>query len=125
MTPKDKRFLDITVTMNRDRTDPLIDNQHVIAILVHRNKIIAVGYNSFDSYKIQRKFKKTPYSFYTHAELHCLKNALKRNLLHIIQKCTMYISRVSGGNRVGLAKPCSGCQKALNYYGIKKVVYTT
>lgn len=85
------------------------------ALLVVRNKVISVGYNSH---------KTTPHgngrlSGY-HAETDCIKRAPKGAAKGAI----MIVARHRWSGTPGLAKPCSSCQKVLNAEQIRKVYYT-
>lgn len=116
------RFFELACVINLDRSDPFIRNQHIIAILVKRNRILSVGFNSKDSCKLQRTYKPDPYAFYNHAEISCLDNALKRG--HDPKGATIYVVRHSKGRTLGCAKPCSGCQNALETYKVRKIIHS-
>lgn len=101
------------------------------AALVHRNKILSVGINRRKTDPMQAKFGKNKDSIFLHAEINCIKNALKEFDVEDIRGSTLYVCRVKGQDsrskkRVwGLAKPCEGCSRAIAEFGIKNVVYTT
>jgi deoxycytidylate deaminase len=54
-------------------------------------------------------------------------NALKVVDVGDLRKSTLYVARAKIQDTTpvcALSKPCSGCMKAIRFYGIKKVVYT-
>lgn len=102
----------------------------IAACLVYKGSIISFGFNKRKTHPLQRKYSKNEDSIYLHAEIDCIKNALKNNA-DIIEKCTLYILRMKKDENNhsvfirGLAKPCSGCSHAIDQFNIKKVYYTT
>ena len=108
-----------------------VSRSRVAALLVHRNEIIAVGYNKMKSHPMAKRFQKHEEALYLHAEVDCIKNALRVVDVDYLSKCTMYVLRVKhpdNSNKKfvhGLAKPCSGCNMAIETFGIKKVYFTT
>lgn len=99
--------------------------------LVLRNEVISIGFNSDKSHPIQKKFSRNSESIFKHAEIDCIINALKHIEKDELQKATLYIYRVKKQNKEdrswvdGLSKPCNGCCKAIEHFGIKKVVFST
>lgn len=108
-----------------------VSRSRVAALLVHRNELIAVGYNKMKSHPMAKRFQKHEEALYLHAEVDCIKNALRVVDVDYLPKCTMYVLRVKhpdNSNKKfvrGLAKPCSGCNMAIDTFGIKKVYFTT
>lgn len=101
----------------------------IVAALVYKNKIIAYGNNSTKTDPLQSKFSKNPKAILLHAEISCIKNAIKRYGTDILKKSTLYVIRAKqnpdGDFVYGMAKPCSGCYGAILHFGIPKVVYST
>ena len=100
------------------------------ACLVKGNRWISVGINRMKSDPFQAKYAKNKEAIYLHAEIHCIKNALKEIDVDEFRNSTLYITRVKRADESnklqwGLAKPCPGCQRAITEFGIKNVVYTT
>jgi tRNA(Arg) A34 adenosine deaminase TadA len=102
----------------------------IAAGVFRRNELIAVGVNSYKSHPFQVKFQRNSDSIFLHAETDAIKNALKRIDVEDLRYCSLIICRVKydsiqKNNLVwGLAKPCSGCMKAIISYNIRKVYYT-
>jgi hypothetical protein len=91
------------------------------AVLIKRNKILAIGHNSVGS-----RSKGVGFSHQTiHAE-----RAVVRNLGDISQLrgATLYIYRYNAHDKLLDSKPCSECQifleKCIREYGLHKVVYS-
>lgn len=108
-----------------------VSRSRIAALLVHRNEIIAVGYNKMKSHPMAKRFQKHEEALYLHAEIDCIKNALRIVDVDYLSKCTMYVLRVKhpeNDNKKfirGMAKPCCGCAMAIETFGIKKVYFTT
>ncbi len=111
-------------------TEP-VSRQRLAACLVYKNEIIAVGYNKNKTHPIAKRFQKHEEAIYLHAEVDCIKNALRVYDEEIISKAIMYVLRVKrpeDNHRAfmrGLAKPCCGCEHAINQFNVKRVLYTT
>lgn len=94
------------------------------AVLSYRKQIKAVGWNRRRSHPMQKKFASIPERILLHAEIDCIKNALKQFPKDEIGKFTLYIARVHKDGTPALAAPCEGCLEAIKEYGIKKVIWT-
>jgi deoxycytidylate deaminase len=103
----------------------------VAAFLVYKNEIIAVGYNKSKSHPFQKRFGSNSKAIYLHAEVDCIKNSLRDVDVDFLKKCTMYVLRTKRPDNDhnafvrALSKPCEGCHRAINTFGIKHVYYTT
>ena len=91
------------------------------AVIVHRGKIIASGYN----YLMPNK----TYDYSIHAEVAAIKNFLKNNKnTSILEECDLYVVRIgkkSMGFPTKMSKPCKNCSKSINKYGLRSVYWTT
>lgn len=119
-----QKWFDLALKILQARKDDFVNSQHVTAILVLKKNVISVGNNSKKTSPLQKKFSKNQHAIYNHAEIDCIKNALRTYNLEQLNKSQMYIVRNSKSGKIGLAKPCSGCSKALSYFGIHKVFHT-
>jgi len=69
-------------------------------------------------------------SIYLHAEIDAIKNALRLITQAQLAKCDIYIVRVKHPDNgsddwtEGLAKPCPGCRRAIESFGLKRVFWT-
>ena len=98
--------------------------------LVKSNRLISIGTNRMKSDPLQAKYGKNREAIYLHAEIHAIKNALKEYSLDEIEGSDLYVVRVkrkdehSIGFIHGMAKPCEGCVRAINEFGIRNVAFT-
>jgi tRNA(Arg) A34 adenosine deaminase TadA len=100
----------------------------IVAALFVRNKMVAVGINSYVSSRLARQYSQDKHKVYNHAEIAAIKNYISMYGLNNLNKCTMYICRaklIHNTWRFGLAKPCKGCQLAIQNFEIKKTIWTT
>ena len=105
-------------------------NVRFAAAITYRNKIVSIGFNHKKSHPFQKKYAKNSEAIFLHAEVHAIKNALREMPIADLSKCELYITRVkrpishSESFIWGLSKPCSGCQRAIAEFGIKRTIYT-
>lgn len=79
-------------------------------------RVLSVGWNSDKTHPAS----KTRYNAH-HAEFACIVGNHKLDLIG----CTLYVTRVTPGGRISMAKPCSDCCDIIRAAGIDKVFYTT
>lgn len=105
--------------------------QKVGCVLMLKNKILAIGYNSTKTYPIQKKYNqfrkfsridKTTHNGFIHAEMMCLQKTkyLKINWEDVV----LYVARIKVDGSQGLAKPCPACIKAIKERGVGTIYYT-
>jgi tRNA(Arg) A34 adenosine deaminase TadA len=79
---------------------------------------------------MQAMFSTHDEAIHLHAEICAIKNALRTIDQAELSKATLYVARAKydGCARAkviqGMAKPCCGCSRALNHYGISRIMYT-
>ena len=120
---KDKTFISILKKITRDI--PCAGNQTLASCIVKGNRVISFGHNKRKTHPLQTKFAKNPEAIYLHAEIDAIKNALKEVDSSLLDQCTMYIARTKKNGDEGMSKPCKGCKKAIEAFGIRRVIYTT
>lgn len=102
----------------------------IAAALVYKNDIVSFGICQNKTHPFQAHFGKNKQSIFLHAETDCIKNALRIIDVNDLNKCTLYICRVKFEDHkknkflFGLAKPCSGCFRAIVNFNISNVYYT-
>jgi deoxycytidylate deaminase len=110
--------------------NPRVSGAKLAAAIVYKNKIISIGVNSMKSSPLQAKYATNKdLSIYLHAEISAIKNALRQLDVEDFKKVSLYVCRVKYDIQTnsivyGLAKPCSGCMRAIFEFDIKKVYYT-
>lgn len=102
----------------------------IAAGVVYKKHLVAAGVNSYKTHPLMWQFGKNQDSLFLHAEVDAIKNSLKLITHEQLRRCDLYIVRVKreDGNPVwqpGLAKPCKGCQHAIETFDIRRVYYTT
>lgn len=103
----------------------------VAAALVFKKTLVIMGTNSNRTDPLAARFSKNEDATCIHAEVQTIKNSLNhfRGDYEMLDGSTMYICRAKkdgpkGSWLWGKAKPCSGCEKAIEFFGIKKVIYS-
>lgn len=105
----------------------------VVAALVYKNRIMTIGYNSTKTHPFATKYAKNEHAIFIHAETDAIRKAKHFMTEQDIAKCTLVVVRVRTTNEefpiskqevFGMAKPCPGCQRCIEDFGIKRVVYT-
>ena len=109
-----------------------VKSARIAASIVHKNQIISIGINSYKSNPLQKRFGKNSFAIFMHAEISAINNALRiLKDKQALENTTLYIARMKKtdyGNNEWLwayTRPCMGCQKAIDYFRIKRVIYTT
>lgn len=100
---------------------------------MYRRKIIAVGANLAKSDPWQHRFSSAPDRIYLHAEIAAIKKAHGLIGRHELSKCHLFVCRLKQTNtdrgrirqfQWALSKPCLGCSRAIESFGIRRVYYT-
>lgn len=123
MINKNQRILN--VLFDAARTHEPAANARLAAGVLYKNNMISIGINQLKSHPFQKKWGKNKDSIYLHAEIHAIFNSLRIVEPDFLKKCSLWICRVKANDSFGLAKPCEGCMKAINAFGIKNIYYTT
>ena len=118
------------MTLSRIAEDvPIAGRARIAAAIVLKNEIISIGTNQRKSHPLQAKFSRHYQAIHIHAEIDAIAKAVKRIDTRRLAQSTLYVARVkldrTGGDWMwGLAKPCSGCARAIASFDIKRVVWT-
>lgn len=95
--------------------------------VVYKNRLVAVGVNSYKSHPLMTKFGKNPEAIYLHAEVDAIKNALRVLSLQELEKSDILVVRVKKDGhdyKTCLAKPCDGCARAIQAFNLRNLYYT-
>lgn len=77
------------------------------------------------THPLQSRFARIPgETIYLHAEIATLAKALKRISLGELNNSTLYVARLRADGTWGNAKPCEGCARAIDAFGLRKVIHT-
>lgn len=104
-----------------------VKSARIAAAVVYKGSIISVGTNSYKTDPLQAKYSKNEHAIFMHAEILAIKRALKILSKEEMKKAHLYVVRrknAAGIMQDGLAKPCIGCQRAIDDVQIQKVIYT-
>jgi len=101
-----------------------VANYRLAAIIVYKNRIVSYGVPSYKTSPFQKKYAADEHKIHLHAEISAIKNAMRHLSLSQLKKSSLYVCRVKDTGW-GMAKPCSGCQRAILEFGIKKVIYSS
>lgn len=99
----------------------------ITAALVYKNEIISFGINQRKSHPFQAKYGKNEDAIFLHAENDAIINAIRNTSIDDLSKCSLYVCRTKkfeGSYVFGLARPCSGCTRAIASVDIQKVYYS-
>ena len=125
---RDTYYMDLAVAqaLSAER----VAGAKVGAVLVIKKRVISFGVNKRKTHPFQKAHAKNKDAIDLHAENDAIVNALRHFDVDELKRATLYVARVKKPTARsqftwGLAKPCSGCQKAIAAMGIKRVFYTT
>lgn len=119
---KDNKYISFLTDVTKQVVP--VGNARMAAMLVMKNYPISLGTNQRKSHPFQTKYRRNCESIFLHAEIDAIYKALKIHSKEELKKSTLYVCRTTRDGLKALAKPCEGCQKAIEEYGISRVVYT-
>ena len=126
---RDKKILDF-LSKAAEAADHSGMRARLAAAIVIRGDIVSVGFNRKKSHPFQVQYQTNDKQIYLHAETDAINRALRYVTKSDLKKATLYVARVKYiDNKSKKAiwaesMPCSGCQKAIDSYGIKNVIHT-
>lgn len=94
---------------------------HLAAVIVKGGSIVSVGKNRNRMHSYVMYFADHAGCSSVHAELDAIFRVRRKSDL---TGCKMYVARKTKQGKIGLAAPCNMCTKAIQRYGIKRVIYT-
>lgn len=106
------------------------DLASVVSSIYIGNRLVSYGFNSRKTHPLQYKYSKNNNAVCIHAEIDAIRNALRFVHVDELKGASIYIARAKSPaprkpkTLMGLAKPCSGCTRAIDAFGIRNVYYT-
>jgi len=92
------------------------------AVLVKGASVVNVSCNKNKFSSFAMRFKKNDKTYArVHAELGSILNIERYHT----EGATVYVVRTNNQHELRLSKPCSMCEAAMRWVGIKKVIYST
>jgi Cytidine and deoxycytidylate deaminase zinc-binding region len=79
-----------------------------------------VGLNSYKTHPLQARFSKHNQAIHQHAEIAAVVRAKDRRL----SSAKLYVARVDKAGNPALAKPCLGCFRMIEAFGIRNIKWT-
>lgn len=117
-----------------------VANARIASALVYKRQVLAIGICQSKSHPLQSKYNPHPLAIFLHAEVDCIKNAVKAGVTeNMFRNSTLYVCRqkfkqsliVVNGRKLetkkwtsGLACPCEGCAAAIAAFDIGEVIYS-
>lgn len=104
-------------------------SKHIGCIIVYKNKVISVGWNTSKEHPLQKEYNKQ-----RNFNVDSCKNSLHAEIYALIRcndididwsKASIFIYRELANGQKAMARPCEACTKAIKDRGIKTVFYTT
>lgn len=106
----------------------LVADARVCSAVVLSGEIIAIGQNKTKTHPLAKQYGKNADCMTIHAELDALIKASKQLDESELKRSTLYVCRIRMTPKrkilYGIAKPCCGCARAINAFGIRRLVYT-
>ena len=93
----------------------------IAATVAFRSKKLMTGHNQAKTHPVAKRFGRNPDACYLHAEVDALYKASRLVSLH---GADLYVARAWKGGRAAMSRPCSGCQRAIKFFGVARVFYT-
>lgn len=132
MDTKTKRHWKYIAQLERLLEDnPSVHNARVGAMIVIKNEIYSVGFNQEKTHPLAKRFSRHPDAQDLHAEHDAIVKVMSRLSVDDFSKATLYVCRIKRPSAdsdnwvLGMSKPCAGCQKAIDFFKFKNVIYTT
>lgn len=103
------------------------------SILYRKDGLQFCGLNSYRTHPLQAKFGINEESVHIHSEISAIVQATRwlarragksYNSVDDLSEFSLAVARVLKNGTVAMAKPCSGCQRAIIAYNIKEVEWT-
>lgn len=105
-----------------------VSKARLAAMILYKGKAVAYGFNQWKTHPFAAKYGRHEEAIFLHAETDAILKASKRLTETELKKTTLIICRVRQDAALqscfGIAKPCAGCAKCIEEYGIKRVIYT-
>jgi deoxycytidylate deaminase len=122
------KIINLLAKVATDIPVPVRTNSRLAAAVVYRGDIVAFGTNEMKTHPFQAKYAKNDMAVFLHAETSAIKNSLREISIDELEASSLYVVRIkstpSHKTVFGLSRPCSGCQRCIEAFGLRKVYYT-
>ena len=109
------------------RRSVLIRHSKHAAAITYNNKVLAVGESKYKTHPFQKKIQEqvgNKERIYLHAEVDAIIKVINKHGTDILKECELHVIRITKGGSVGCSKPCTGCQRAIDAFNIRRVVHS-
>lgn len=106
------------------KNSPRVSNARMAAAIVYKSNVIAVGTNQYKTHPFQAEFGTNEECVYWHAENRAIHDARKQLSDRRLSKCDLYVLRINQAEEHCMARPCDGCMKTIERFGLRTVYYT-
>lgn len=103
---------------SREALKSSFEQHRLGAVIVKGSRILATGFNS-------RRYSKIIGTKTLHAEASAVLKLLKQRRLHDLVGAEIYVTRITKGGAVALARPCADCLRLLRSCGVSRIHFTT
>ena len=119
-TKNDKLF---SLLFDAAQTADLIQSSRHASAIIYKKQVLAVGVNSRKTHPLSCRFN-GPDKICLHSELHAIIQVINQHGPEILKRCSLWNLRITKGGKIGSSKPCVGCQRAIDAFGIKEIFWT-
>ena len=105
-------------------SSPLIRHSRHACAITLKNNILGVGMARYKTHPLMAKYQDKSERVFLHAEIDAIVKVINKHGSEILKDSDMYILRLTKGGSLGMSKPCYGCQKAIDAFGIKNVYWS-
>lgn len=123
MSKAPKRIWKLLHELAENTNDGVRSSRHAAAIC-YKGMVLAWGVNSYKTHPMMLLYGKNEESIFLHAEIDALIRAVASYGTDLLKDCSLYVLRLNKKGEVAQSCPCSGCQKAIEAFQIKKVYHT-
>jgi deoxycytidylate deaminase len=117
-----KKILKVLIPLAK--STPFVQNSRHAAAIVYKNKILSTGICHLKTHPMMLKYQPNDKRIYLHAEIDAIIRTINNHGVDILKDCSLHVIRITKGGNLGMSKPCPGCQKAIEAFGIKKVYWS-
>jgi deoxycytidylate deaminase len=94
------------------------------AVIYRGKRVLVYGVNRNKTHPYCSYYGKNPEAIYLHAELDAIVKVLNSEGAKTLKGATIAVCRTTRDGRYADSRPCEGCQRAIEAFGLK-VEYTT
>ena len=118
ITKRDRRMIDLAIRQAFSSEFPTFRHG---AVLARGSSVLNVGVNKAQYTSFGARFRRDNPNFATiHAEIACILGVERKKT----KGATVYVARINNLGEEMYSKPCSMCQQAMRFVGVRRVVYT-